>query len=75
MSCLDVQQLWNKTFNTIYFQKFPLKFHPEYLTLTLKDVLFIDKWKLKIYELLDLGACKCFWTPHPQVSQTYWSIY
>ena len=39
----------------VEFQMYPLKFHTKYLTHTLKDVLFIEKWKFespKIYQLV-----------------------
>ena len=43
------------------FQRFPLKFHTKYLTHT---HLYLD---VKIWELLDVRAQKCFWNA-PQVA-------
>ena len=41
----------------VKFQRHPLKFHPKYLSHTVKDANFI--W-VKIYRLLDSRACKHF---------------
>ena len=37
--------------------RYPLKFHTKYLTHTLKDVLFVEKWRFKssqVYELVNV---------------------
>ena len=44
----------------VEFQRYPLKFHTEYLTHTLKDGNFIQCWKFKSSQIL--RACKHFWT-------------
>ena len=44
----------------VEFQRFPLKFHSNYLTHTLKDVSFIDKWiftSFNFYELVSVFVC------------------
>ena len=43
----------------VEFQRFPLKFHTKYLTHTLIDMYFVEKWRFKssqIYELVNVFA-------------------
>ena len=55
----------------VEFQRYPLKFHTESLTNTLKSInQSIERYefysKLKFYKLWDLRAHKCFWPPPPR---------